>query len=65
VSKEWHNNELNACNLPFFAVFLGLSLEDFCELGCQLQYACQFSAVFNEMQGDNLQRCSLFCSTQR
>lgn len=44
---------------------LGLSLEGFLELGCQLQCTYQFSAVFNEMQGDNCQRCSLFCSTQK
>lgn len=63
--KCLRNGTIKACNLPFFAVFLGLTLEGFHELGFQLQYGCQFSAVFYAMQGDNHQRCSFFCSPQR
>lgn len=42
--KEWHNNELNACNIPLFAVFVGLSQEGFNELVA----SCSTHAIFQQ-----------------
>lgn len=43
---------------------LGLSLEGFHELSCQLQNICQVPALFNEMQGDNHKIYTLFHFTE-
>lgn len=47
--KEWHNNELNACNIPLFAVFVGLSQEEFNKLVA----SCSTHAIFQQC----LMRC--------